>query len=185
MPTIIPLRELKNPSQVSAMCHELGQPVFVTKNGKSDLVILTSEAYDSLTTGTPLSGERYEEHDTAADGSPRAAETISAYISARDSKDVYSIAELKKILTPIFADHRVERATLFGSYVKGTADTRSDVDILVDTELRGLAFYGLLDEVANTLRFPVDLIARRQLEKGSPMEQEIKDTGVIIYEREG
>ncbi len=185
MPTIIPLRELKNPSQVSAMCHELGQPVFVTKNGKSDLVILTSEAYDSLTAGSPRSGERYGEYCAADEGSLRAAESISAYMSARDSKALYSIAELKRILTPIFADHKVQRATLFGSYVKGTADARSDVDILVDTDLRGLAFYGLLGDLSDKLRFPVDLIARRQLEKGSPMEQEIKDTGVIIYEREG
>lgn len=96
---------------------------------------------------------------------------------------VYSIHEIENILHPIFAGFGVRRAVLFGSYAKGQATLRSDVDILVDSGLRGLAFFGLLEGVASTLNVPVDLIDVSQVEKGSQIEMEIEQTGVPIYEQ--
>ncbi len=96
---------------------------------------------------------------------------------------VYSIHEIESILHPIFAGFGVRRAVLFGSYAKGQATLRSDVDILVDSGLRGLAFFGLLEGVASTLSVPVDLIDVSQVEKGSQIEMEIEQTGVPIYEQ--
>ncbi|MDR1412801.1 MAG: type II toxin-antitoxin system Phd/YefM family antitoxin [Actinomycetes bacterium] len=46
MPTIIPIRELKNTAKISALVHEEGGPIFVTKNGYDDMVIMSSEEYD-------------------------------------------------------------------------------------------------------------------------------------------
>lgn len=96
---------------------------------------------------------------------------------------LYSIHELENILHPVFAGYGVRRAVLFGSYAKGQATPRSDVDILVDSGLRGLAFFGLLEGIASTLSVPVDLIDVSQLEKGSRIEMEIQQTGVPIYEQ--
>lgn len=96
---------------------------------------------------------------------------------------VYSIRELENILHPVFAGFGVRRAVLFGSYAKGQATPRSDVDILVDSGLRGLAFFGLLEGVASSLKVPVDLIDVTQIEKGSSIEMEIQQTGVPIYEQ--
>ena len=95
---------------------------------------------------------------------------------------VYSVREIENILHPVFAGYGVRRAVLFGSYAKGQATTRSDVDILVDSGLRGLAFFGLLEGVASTLDVPVDLIDVSQIESGSQIELEIQRTGVSIYE---
>ena len=39
-----------------------------------------------------------------------------------------NIETIKNSLTPVFARHNVKRAVLFGSYAKGTANERSDVD---------------------------------------------------------
>lgn len=94
---------------------------------------------------------------------------------------VYSIHEIETILYPVFADYGVRRAVLFGSYAKGQATPRSDIDILVDSGLRGLAFFGLLEDVASSLNVPVDLIDVSQIEKGSPIEMDIQQTGVPIY----
>lgn len=102
-------------------------------------------------------------------------------MAVRDAKPIYSIAEIKETLRPIFDKFSVKKAILFGSYVKGTADTRSDVDILVETNLKGLKFYGLLGAVSDALRFPVDLIDRSQVTAGSDMDLEIDRTGVTIY----
>ena len=38
MPQIIPIRDLKNTSQISEICHSSNEPVFVTKNGYGDMV---------------------------------------------------------------------------------------------------------------------------------------------------
>ena len=57
----------------------------------------------------------------------------------------------------------------------------SDVDILVDSGLCGLVFYGLLDNVVSALRPPVDLIDTSQIEENSPVEHEINQSGVAIF----
>lgn len=173
MPKIIPLRELKNASNISEMIHKNDEPIFVTKNGISDLVILSSEKYDSLCKNNNYS---FDVPQTKISDSG-----LLEFITERDSKKLYTIYELKKVLAPIFKKHNVKKAVLFGSYVKGTADTRSDIDIVVDSNLKGLDFYGFLGEVSSILRFPVDLIEKRTIKKGSDFEKEIEDTGVTIY----
>ncbi len=96
---------------------------------------------------------------------------------------VYTIPELKTILSPVFAEHGVKRAVLFGSYAKGVATPRSDVDLVVDSGLRGLAFFGLLESVATALDTPVDLIDVSQIERGSRIDKEVAQSGVKIFEQ--
>ena len=94
---------------------------------------------------------------------------------------VYTLAELKNTLNPIFEQFGVKKAILFDSYAKGLATSRSDVNLYVDSGLRGLAFFGLLDGVASALEVPVDLIDVSQVDRGSPIESEITQSGVQIY----
>ena len=46
MPKIIPIKELKNTSEISEMCHGTEEPIFVTKNGYGDMGIMSMEAYE-------------------------------------------------------------------------------------------------------------------------------------------
>ena len=46
MPQIIPIRDLKKTSELSAMCKEAKEPVFITKNGYGDMVIMSMETYE-------------------------------------------------------------------------------------------------------------------------------------------
>ena len=62
-------------------------------------------------------------------------------------------------------------------------ETAKEENDLVDSGLRGLAFFGLLEGVASTLDVPVDLIDVSQIESGSQIELEIQRTGVSIYEQ--
>ena len=94
---------------------------------------------------------------------------------------VYSVQELTRTLDPVFREHGVRSAVLFGSYAKGCANGSSDVDILVDSGLHGLRFFGLLESVSSALRVPVDLLDTRQIEPGSQIEREIQASGVQIY----
>ena len=46
MPKIIPIRELRDTSAISEMCHSMDEPVFVTKNGYGDMVIMSLETFE-------------------------------------------------------------------------------------------------------------------------------------------
>lgn len=46
MPEIIPIRDLKNTTVISQRCHETAEPIFVTKNGYGDMVIMSMETYE-------------------------------------------------------------------------------------------------------------------------------------------
>ena len=47
MPQIIPIKELKNTSEISEMCHRTEEPIYITKNGYGDMVIMSMENYES------------------------------------------------------------------------------------------------------------------------------------------
>ena len=46
MPRIIPIRDLKDTAAISRMCNESSEPVFITKNGYGDMVIMSMKAYE-------------------------------------------------------------------------------------------------------------------------------------------
>ena len=49
MPTIRPSADLRNSyNEISQFCHEYAEPVFITKNGRGDLAVLSIEAYEKL-----------------------------------------------------------------------------------------------------------------------------------------
>ena len=48
MPVIMPIKELRNTSEISDMAHKIQEPIFITKNGYSDLVVMSSELYDKF-----------------------------------------------------------------------------------------------------------------------------------------
>lgn len=96
---------------------------------------------------------------------------------------VYSVSQLKSTLFPLFQDYGVRKAVLFGSYGKGTATEKSDVDLLVDSSLRGLHFVGFLDDIQRTLGKEVDLFDVSHIQPDSLIDREIRQTGVTIYEK--
>ena len=46
MPQIIPIKDLKNTSVISQMCHEAREPIYITKNGYGDMVIMSMQTYE-------------------------------------------------------------------------------------------------------------------------------------------
>ena len=47
MPKIRPISDLRNKSrEISRLCHDTGEPVFITKNGEDDLVIMSVAVYE-------------------------------------------------------------------------------------------------------------------------------------------
>ena len=95
--------------------------------------------------------------------------------------NIYRIEEIKTALEPIFETNGVKTAILFGSYAKGDASEKSDIDIYVDSGLFGLDFVGLVENVYEALNKQIDIIDVRSLKAGSQIEKEIHDHGIKIY----
>ncbi len=96
--------------------------------------------------------------------------------------EIYDLSEIKHRLFPVFQASSVKRAVLFGSYAKGEATPQSDVDILVDSGLRGLDFVALIEFACEALGKNVDLIDVHYVEENSKIEREIQQTGICIYD---
>lgn len=48
MPQIIPIKDLKDTANVSELCHSLNEPVYITKNGYGDMVLMSMDCYEAL-----------------------------------------------------------------------------------------------------------------------------------------
>lgn len=46
LPEIRPIKDLRNTTEISELCHKSGEPIYITKNGYGDLVVMSMEAYE-------------------------------------------------------------------------------------------------------------------------------------------
>ena len=91
--------------------------------------------------------------------------------------------DIRTRITPVLKNYGVRNAVLFGSYAKGEADANSDIDLLVDSGLKGLSFVGLIEDLREALDDrSVDVMDITHIEKDSRVDREIRETGVLIYE---
>ena len=48
MPVIRPIRELQNTTEISHFAKTLNEPIFITKNGRNDLVLMNDAVYERI-----------------------------------------------------------------------------------------------------------------------------------------
>ena len=48
MPQIIPIKALKNTAEISDLCHSTDGPVYITKNGYGDMVLMSMESFEKM-----------------------------------------------------------------------------------------------------------------------------------------
>ena len=48
MPQIIPIKDLKDTANVSELCHTLNEPIYITKNGYGDMVLMSIDYYEAM-----------------------------------------------------------------------------------------------------------------------------------------
>lgn len=68
MPQIRPITDLRNTTEISEICHAKKEPVFITKNGYGDLVVLSIEAYEELMEALHTDAAIREAEQEASDG---------------------------------------------------------------------------------------------------------------------
>ena len=103
-----------------------------------------------------------------------------------NSNYVLSLKYIKKICTEVFSTMypQVKAAYLFGSYSRGEATGKSDVDFLVVLEPMGMEFYGMVAELEDRLHKQVDLHTHRQLTRNEVFAEEVLKDGIKIYKKD-
>lgn len=89
--------------------------------------------------------------------------------------------DIEEICSMIFENKKVDFCYLFGSYAKDTANESSDIDLLISTELTGLEFFGMVEELREALHKKVDVLNVSQLKDNIELTKEILKDGIKIY----
>ena len=101
------------------------------------------------------------------------------------SEKIYTIEEIKKMLEELLKDKPVYQVILFGSYAKQKATPKSDIDLIIDTnsELKGFALLKLICQIEEKFKKEVDGFEKYEIIENSLIDKEIKETGVVVYEK--
>lgn len=87
MPVIRSSADLRNSyNDISSFCHEYGEPVFITKNGKGDLAVMSIESYEQLLGRFELYSMLQKGMDDVQSGNTRPFSDALADIRARRNK---------------------------------------------------------------------------------------------------
>ena len=121
-------------------------------------------------------------------GDPLKRETIIHKIQngceITEEKGVLSIEQItstvRELLEEKYSD-TVEFCYLFGSYAKGYATDKSDIDLCVSTSLTGIKFVGLAELLRQRLHKKIDLIRLSNLNNNIDLVTEIMKDGIKIY----
>lgn len=108
-------------------------------------------------------------------------ETLQKATLIDENHGILTIDQIRKICGEIFKDYSVEYCYLFGSYAKGKATEKSDVDLLVAMPVDGMKFFELIEVLREQLKKKIDLLDIAQLENNPILVQEILRDGIKIY----
>lgn len=98
-----------------------------------------------------------------------------------ENNGILELEDIVKKCSKILEHYEVNFCYLFGSYAKGKATPSSDVDLLISTSIKGLKFYGLVEEIRTTLHKRVDVLDINQLKDNIELTEEIFKYGIKIY----
>lgn len=70
MPEIRPITDLRNTNEISELCRKRQEPIFITKNGYGDMVIMSMETYERRMALVEVYKKLAEAEKQIADGMP-------------------------------------------------------------------------------------------------------------------
>lgn len=98
-----------------------------------------------------------------------------------ETHGILSLNQIKNICADVLKKYDVDYCFLFGSYAKGKAKENSDVDLLISTNVKGMYFFGLVEDLRESLNKKVDVLNLAQLNNNLVLVSEILKNGIKIY----
>jgi len=98
-----------------------------------------------------------------------------------ENNGIVPMDKIIKSVNNILKKYDVKSCYLFGSYAKNKAKENSDIDLLIDSDITGLDYYGLIEELRETLHKKIDLLTLKSISDNSTLLYEILKDGIKIY----
>lgn len=105
---------------------------------------------------------------------------IEEYNKIDEEHGILDVDYIKNIVIDVLNKFNIKSCYLFGSYAKGIAKGDSDIDFLIDSEITGLDYFGLIEELREKLHKKIDLIRLKDVDNNELLKEIIKD-GIKIY----
>lgn len=100
-----------------------------------------------------------------------------------DENFIPSFLLIKEKVKNVFSRYNIDKAYLYGSYAKGTQTFLSDIDLYMISDIDDLDYFGVIEDLRTALNKKIDLLSNKTVKTDSPILNEIKRTGILIYER--
>lgn len=107
---------------------------------------------------------------------------LTSYNEITETTGILTLDDIQSAVKQVLENYDVKYCYLFGSYAKGKANESSDVDLFIDGEnVTGLNFYGLIEELRETLHKKIDLLNINDFNSNHSIQNEILKDGIKIY----
>ena len=139
----------------------------------------------AISTNVPLRTYiRYEKENNEANLKyQRIKELLIEKYEPNEDKGILTIEKIKEKVKEIMNNHcdSISFCYLFGSYAKGYASEKSDIDLCIDTTLAGLSFLTVVEELRESLKKRVDVLRLNDLSDNMLLIKEIMKDGIKIW----
>ena len=102
------------------------------------------------------------------------------------TKKIYTLEEIKEMIYDILKKYDIEQAYIFGSYARGEATQKSDVDIMIkkgDATLTFVTLGKLFEELEEALRKQVDIVTEETYTDIKYDKECLKQAKMLFYNR--
>lgn len=101
-----------------------------------------------------------------------------------ENQGILSFLTIKKIVSQFAEQSDIKSVYLFGSYAKGEANDYSDIDLYIESDLNGLEYFEFVESLREQLNKKIDLLSNNTLNIHSQLMDEIKRTGIVLYQKQ-
>ena len=132
-----------------------------------------------------ISRRTYQKYESIEDNKDQRLQyyvyVLNKLLIIDEENGILEIEDIKQKVSEILSKYNVNFCYLFGSYAKGKAVPTSDVDLIIDSDITGLDYFGLVEELRGSLHKRVDLLKVDQLDNNQTLLKEIMKDGIKVY----
>ena len=150
------------------------------KRIRSDLNITQAEAANMLNVSR-RTYQNYESKDSNDEKLEFLIYKIKELTKVDENTGILSKNKIIEVVSSVLKKYKIKSCFLFGSYAKDKANPSSDIDLLIDSDITGLSYYGLVEELREKLHKRIDLLTLKSIENNSQMLYEVLKDGIKIY----